>query len=129
MRPAGVFESITHEFQIKILNQILRTKTRSAYSLLRLSKFPLLCNYRVITGWKQIFYKAWIFYESKIILHPVLYAAIYLYTMYPSFSFQNWRKLLLGKRRIHRSFLVVAPLETILPAYEKGFTKGLGYPC
>ena len=28
---------------------------------------------------------------------------------------------MLGKRRIHRSFLVVAPLETILPAYEKGF--------
>ena len=26
-----------------------------------------------------------------------------------------------------RTFLL--PVETILPAYEKGFTKGLGYPC
>ena len=41
-------------------------KTLVSLSLLLLSKFPLLCNYRVITGWKQIFIRHKFFMKLKI---------------------------------------------------------------
>ena len=45
---------------------ILWNKTLVSLSLLLLSKFPLLCNYRVITGWKQIFIRHKFFMKLKI---------------------------------------------------------------
>lgn len=119
------------------------TKPWSAYLLLLLSKFPLLCNYRVIKRWKQFFIWHKFFMKLKIrsyILYYMLsiFIQCILHSLLLSLTLIFFHRRCGGRRsycwRIKRiiSFFYIffsLLLETILTAYEKGFTKGLFYPC